>query len=46
MLIENSRHQIYKKSIDINIVMTNQNGTVHISFKSKNDKDKGFFELI
>jgi hypothetical protein len=28
------------------IVMTSQSGTIHISFNSKSDKDKGFFELI
>jgi hypothetical protein len=33
-----------KKNLDSNIVMTN--GTVHISFKSNDDKDNGFFELI
>jgi hypothetical protein len=35
-----------KRNLDINIIMADQSGTVHISFKSKDDKDKGFFELI
>jgi hypothetical protein len=29
-----------------NIVMASQSGTIHISFNTKEDKDKGFFELI